>query len=86
MNFGFLRLILHRITDIIKHLLKKLLALLEKPDTNWLHFGYNQNVTKMQPKRKQNVTKMQPKHNQNATKTPDTNWLHFGYNQNVTKT
>ena len=24
-----------------------LLALLEKPDTNWLHFGYNQNVTNL---------------------------------------
>ena len=35
----------------------QLSALLEKPDTNWLHFGYNQNVTKMQPKRNQNATK-----------------------------
>ena len=43
-------------------------ALLEKPDTNWLHFGYNQNTTKTYPKCNQNVTKMQPKRNQNVTK------------------
>ena len=42
-------------------------ALLEKPDKNWLHFGYNRNATKTSDTNwlhfgyNQNVTKMQPK-------------------------